>query len=251
MLEQDLIAILRMRPWWVHPKFFFHSAYSPAFAKKQEKGVFTEYVEFSQIHKKLYKETIWSKTSWKGGNGQLGKFYFPVGKIFFLSWKIIFFQLGTFRSPFLRIFARFWLLMVIISEYQKCFTFSFSFRQKKDFERWAVSNERVGTLRAASEDFSLTQISPIPQILLLFREIREICLWHNSNKTLRTQHADVPTKLIALQGINLSKNKKKEFARNAAKYTNTHLTNIQHDTITLKPHLKHTKKRLKCFSSFT
>ena len=65
------------------------------------------------------------------------------------------------------------------------------------------------------------------------------------------QHADVPTKLIALQGINLSKNKKKEFARNAAKYANTHLTNIQHDTITLKPHLKHTKKRLKCFSSFT
>ena len=141
--------------------------------------------------KKLYKETIWSKTSWKVRNGQLGKFYFPVGKIFFLSWRIIFFQLGTFRSPFWRIFARFWPLMVIISEYQKSFTFSFLFRQKKDFERWAVSNEGVGTLRAASEDFSLTQISPIPQILLLFREI---CLWHNSDETLRTQLADVPTK---------------------------------------------------------
>ena len=201
--------------------------------------------------KKLYKETIWRKAYCKVRNGQLGKFYFPVGKIYFLSWKIIFFQLGTFRTPFWRIFVRFWPLMVIISKYQKSFTFSSWFQQKKDFERWAVSNERVGTLRAASEDFSLTQISPIPQILLLFREIREICLWHNSNKTLRTQHADVPTKLIALQGINLSKNKKKEFARNAAKYANTHLTNIQYDTITLKPHLKHTKKRLKCFSSFT
>jgi hypothetical protein len=43
-------------------------------------------------------------------------------------------------------------------------------------EQCAMSNEGVGTLRAASEDFSLTQISPIPQILLLFREIREICL---------------------------------------------------------------------------
>ena len=49
--------------------------------------------------KKLYKETIWSKTSWKAGNGQLGKFYFPVGKIFFLSWKIIFFQLENSYFP--------------------------------------------------------------------------------------------------------------------------------------------------------
>mgnify|MGYP006324815895 CR=1 FL=1 len=96
--------------------------------------------------KKLYKETIWSKTSWKVRNGQLGKFYFPVGKIFFLSWKIIFFQLGTFRSPFWRIFARFWPLMVIISEYQKSFTFSFSFRQKKHyFERWAMCDEQWGS----------------------------------------------------------------------------------------------------------
>ena len=88
--------------------------------------------------KKLYKATIWRNTSWKAGNGQLGKFYFPVGKIFFLSWKIIFFQLGTFRSPFWRVFVRFWPLMAIICKHQKCFTFSFLFRQKKHFERWAM-----------------------------------------------------------------------------------------------------------------
>ena len=93
--------------------------------------------------KKLYKETIWHKTSWKVRNGQLGKFYFPVGKIFFLSWKIIFFQLGTFRSPFWRIFARFWPLKVIISEYQKSFTFSSLLRHKKNFRgRWVLKLDR-------------------------------------------------------------------------------------------------------------
>ena len=58
-----------------------------------------------------------------------------------------------------------------------------------------MSNEGVGTLRAASEDFSLTQIPQIPQMLLIFREIHEICVRHNYNETIRTQHADVPTKL--------------------------------------------------------
>ena len=116
----------------------------PCVCQNKKKVLLRKTLNSYKYTKKLYKETIWHKTSWKAGNGQLGKFYFPVGKIFFLSWKIIFFQLGTFRSPFWRIFVRFWPLMVIISEYQKSFTFSFLFRQKKDFERWAVSNEQWG-----------------------------------------------------------------------------------------------------------
>ena len=101
--------------------------------------------------------------------GYSSQFYFPVGKIFFLSWKIIFFQLGTFRTPFWRIFVRFWPIMVIISKYQKSFTFLSLFRHK---------NKR-------NIFITLTQISPIPQMLLLFREIRE------------RNNAYTPTKLIA------------------------------------------------------
>ena len=40
----------------------------------------------------LYKTLFPYKSSWKAGNAQLENFYFPVGKLFFLSWKIIFFQ---------------------------------------------------------------------------------------------------------------------------------------------------------------
>ena len=93
--------------------------------------------------KKLYKATSWRKAYCKVRNGQLGKFYFPVGKIFFLSWKIIFFQLGTFRTPFWRIFVRFWPIMVIISKYQKSFTFSSLLRHKKHFRgRWVLKLDR-------------------------------------------------------------------------------------------------------------
>ena len=123
----------------------------------------------SSTQKKLYKATIWHNTSWKAGNGQLGKFYFPVGKIFFLSWKIIFFQLGTFRSPFWRVFVRFWPLMAIISKHQKCFTFSFLFWQKKIF--FALIYRICVICVPLSEDISLTQIPQIPPMLLLFREI--------------------------------------------------------------------------------
>ena len=40
----------------------------------------------------LYKTIFPKKSSWKAGNAQLEKYYFPTGKLFFLSWKFIFFQ---------------------------------------------------------------------------------------------------------------------------------------------------------------
>ena len=44
------------------------------------------------VIKILYKTVFPYKSSWKAGNALLENFYFPVGKLFFLSWKIIFFQ---------------------------------------------------------------------------------------------------------------------------------------------------------------
>ena len=40
----------------------------------------------------LYKTLFPYKSSWKAGNAQLENFYFSTGKLFFLSWKIIFSQ---------------------------------------------------------------------------------------------------------------------------------------------------------------
>ena len=40
----------------------------------------------------LYKTVFLSKSSWKVESAQLENFYFPVGKLFFLSWKIKFSQ---------------------------------------------------------------------------------------------------------------------------------------------------------------
>ena len=40
----------------------------------------------------LYKTIFPYKSSWKTENAQLEKFCFPTGKLFFLSWKFIFFQ---------------------------------------------------------------------------------------------------------------------------------------------------------------
>ena len=40
----------------------------------------------------LYKTIFPKKSSWKTGNAQLEKNDFPTGKLFFLSWKFIFFQ---------------------------------------------------------------------------------------------------------------------------------------------------------------
>ena len=118
--------------------FFVSLRIFPSVCQNKKKELLRNTLSSYKYTKKLYKETIWSKTSWKAGNGQLGKFYFPVGKIFFLSWKIIFFQLGTFRSPFWRIFARFWPLMVIISEYKKVLRFHFCFDKRKILsgEQW-------------------------------------------------------------------------------------------------------------------
>ena len=36
----------------------------------------------------LYKTVFLYKSSWKVESAQLENFYFPVGKLFFLSWKI-------------------------------------------------------------------------------------------------------------------------------------------------------------------
>lgn len=59
------------------------------------------------VIKILYKTIFQYKSSWKAENAQLGKYYFPVGKLFFFSWKIIFSQLGLFLPPFLSVFAHF------------------------------------------------------------------------------------------------------------------------------------------------
>ena len=40
----------------------------------------------------LYKTVFLYKSSWKVESAQLENFYFPVGKLFFLSWKIKFSQ---------------------------------------------------------------------------------------------------------------------------------------------------------------
>ena len=129
--------------------------------------------------------------SWENFISLLEKYFFSVEKLFFSSWAL-------FRSPFWRIFGRFWPLMVIISEYQKVLRFHFCFDKRKilSSEQWAMRG--VGTLRAASEDFSLTQISPIPQMLLLFREIRE------------RNNAYTPTKLIAKHKTRNKSVKKRE-----------------------------------------
>ena len=63
----------------------------------------------------LYKTIFQYKSSWKAENAQLGKYYFPVGQLFFFSWKIIFSQLGLFLPPFLSVFAHFdqlWLILL-------------------------------------------------------------------------------------------------------------------------------------------
>ena len=36
----------------------------------------------------LYKTEFLYKSSWKVESAQLENFYFPVGKLFFLSWKV-------------------------------------------------------------------------------------------------------------------------------------------------------------------
>ena len=109
--------------------------------------------------KKLYKETIWSKTSCKARNGQLGKFYFPVGKIFFLSWKIIFFQLGTFRTlfdAFLFDFDLIWLLSVNTKMF---YVFIFASTNIKIHIMWAMSFEiRQKNIRVKRTFFSRSSI---------------------------------------------------------------------------------------------
>ena len=72
------------------------------FCRKNSKLI-AHYVLLSKKHnpctvKILYKTVFPYKSSWKTGNAQLEKFCFPTGKLFFLSWKFIFFQLGCFLS---------------------------------------------------------------------------------------------------------------------------------------------------------
>jgi hypothetical protein len=49
-----------------------------------------ELMSFGQ--KIFYKTVFLYKSSWKVESAQLENFYFPVGKLFFLSWKIKFSQ---------------------------------------------------------------------------------------------------------------------------------------------------------------
>ena len=48
----------------------------------------------------LYMVVFTTKSCWKGGNGQLEKFCFPTGKLFFFNWEIIFFLLGIIGCYF-------------------------------------------------------------------------------------------------------------------------------------------------------
>ena len=65
--------------------------------QKQQKRKVCPYVLLSKKHnpyaiKILYKTVFPYKSSWKAGNALLENFCFPTGKLFFLSWKFIFFQ---------------------------------------------------------------------------------------------------------------------------------------------------------------
>ena len=55
----------------------------------------------------LYKTVFSYKSSWKVESAQLENFYFPVGKLFFLSWKIKILQLVNVRRLFRFVFELF------------------------------------------------------------------------------------------------------------------------------------------------
>ena len=65
----------------------------------------------TQIRREHYEKSLqrgfsW-KSSWEAENAQLAKYFFSTGKKYFLSWIIIFFQLGNSECPFGCVFVRF------------------------------------------------------------------------------------------------------------------------------------------------
>ena len=55
----------------------------------------------------LYKNAVLYKSSQKVENAQLEKYYFPTGKLFFLSWKVKNFQQGIMGRTFRFVFELF------------------------------------------------------------------------------------------------------------------------------------------------
>ena len=54
--------------------------------------VYSPLIAHCVLMKIFYKTDFPYKSSWKVKSAQLENFYFPVGKLFFLSWKIKFSQ---------------------------------------------------------------------------------------------------------------------------------------------------------------
>ena len=103
------------------------------------------------------KPTVKSETaSWENFIFLLEKYFFSVEKLFFSNWALS----EALFDAFLLVFDLLWLLSV---NTKKVLRFLSLFRHK---------NKR-------NIFITLTQISPIPQMLLLFREIREIRVRNN------------------------------------------------------------------------
>jgi hypothetical protein len=103
------------------------------------------------------KPTVKSETaSWENFISLLEKYFFSVEKLFFSNWALS----EALFDAFLLVFDLLWLLSV---NTKKVLRFLSLFRHK---------NKR-------NIFITLTQISPIPQLLLLFREIREIRVRNN------------------------------------------------------------------------
>jgi hypothetical protein len=94
--------------------------------------------------------------SWENFISLLEKYFFSVEKLFFSNWALS----EALFDAFLLVFDLLWLLSV---NTKKVLRFLSLFRHK---------NKR-------NIFITLTQISPIPQLLLLFREIREIRVRNN------------------------------------------------------------------------
>ena len=59
------------------------------------------------------------KSSWEANNAQLAKYFFSTGKKYFLSWIIIFFQLGISECPFGCVFVRFYPCFCLFREVRR------------------------------------------------------------------------------------------------------------------------------------
>ncbi|MBQ5374635.1 MAG: hypothetical protein IIU51_08815 [Bacteroidaceae bacterium] len=116
----------------MHPKFFCFTPHIPQRLPKQEKGAFTEYVEFLQIHKKNFTKKQFEvkpvgkpeTASWENFISLLEKYFFSVEKLFFSSWALS----EALFDAFLFVFDLLWLLSV---NTKKVLRFHLGFNKRK------------------------------------------------------------------------------------------------------------------------